>query len=61
MSSKVQLQRQQRHLWAAVSNVGFDAGEFPKSCTYIYIYTSSTARGGGGSFKNRKRIGDWLL
>ena len=28
---------------------------------YIYIYTSSTARGGGGSFKNRKRIGDWLL
>ena len=23
--------------------------------------TSSTAQGGGGSFKNRKRIGDWLL
>ena len=22
---------------------------------------SSTAQGGGGSFKNRKRIGDWLL
>ena len=31
---------------------------------YIYLhvlYTSSTAQGGGGSFKNRKRIGDWLL
>ena len=24
----------------------------------IYIYTSSTAQGGGGSFKNRKPIGD---
>ena len=22
---------------------------------------SSTAQGGGGSFKNKKRIGDWLL
>ena len=37
-------------------------------CIGIYIYiqillvrTSSTAQGGGGSFKNRKRIGDWLL
>ena len=43
MSSKVQLKRQQRHLWAAVSNVGSDAGEFTKSvyiCIYIiYIYT----------------------
>ena len=32
------------------------------SSTYIYIYiyrnTSSTAQGGGGSFKNRKRIGE---
>ena len=27
--------------------------------TYIYIYiTSSTAQGGGGSFKNRKPIGE---
>ena len=25
---------------------------------YIYEYTSSTAQGGGGSFKNRKPIGD---
>ena len=25
---------------------------------YIYIYTSSTAQGGGGSFKNRKPIGE---
>ena len=25
---------------------------------YIIIYTSSTAQGGGGSFKNRKPIGD---
>ena len=24
----------------------------------IYIYTSSTAQGGGGSFKNRKPIGE---
>ena len=24
-------------------------------------YTSSTAQGGGGSFKNSKRIADWLL
>ena len=24
----------------------------------IYEYTSSTAQGGGGSFKNRKRIGE---
>ena len=24
-------------------------------------HTSSTAQGGGGSFKNKKRIGDWLL
>lgn len=31
MSSKVQLQRQQRHLWAAISNVVFDAGEFTKN------------------------------
>ena len=27
-------------------------------CVYIYIYTSSTAQGGGGSFKNRKPIGE---
>ena len=27
-------------------------------CMYIYIYTSSTAQGGGGSFKNRKAIGE---
>ena len=25
---------------------------------YLYIYTSSTAQGGGGSFKNRKPIGE---
>ena len=25
---------------------------------YIYINTSSTAQGGGGSFKNRKPIGE---
>ena len=25
------------------------------------IYTSSTAQGGGGSFKNRKRIGEWRM
>ena len=25
---------------------------------FIYIYTSSTAQGGGGSFKNRKPIGE---
>ena len=25
---------------------------------HIYIYTSSTAQGGGGSFKNRKPIGE---
>ena len=25
---------------------------------HIYIYTSSTAQGGGGSFKNRKHIGE---
>ena len=24
----------------------------------LYTYTSSTAQGGGGRFKNRKRIGD---
>ena len=24
----------------------------------IVVYTSSTAQGGGGSFKNRKRIGE---
>ena len=27
-------------------------------CIYIYIYTSSTAQGGGESFKNRKPIGE---
>ena len=27
-------------------------------CIYIYIHTSSTAQGGGGSFKNRKPIGE---
>ena len=32
----------------------------PTRDSYIN-YTSSTAQGGGGSFKNRKRIGDWLL
>ena len=26
--------------------------------TVLYIYTSSTAQGGGGSFKNRKPIGE---
>ena len=26
--------------------------------TVIYIYTSSTAQSGGGSFKNRKPIGE---
>ena len=26
-----------------------------------FNYTSSTAQGGGGSFKNRKRIGEILL
>ena len=25
---------------------------------YIYVYTSSTAQGSGGSFKNRKPIGE---
>ena len=25
---------------------------------YLYLYTSSTAQGGGGSFKNRKPIGE---
>ena len=29
-----------------------------KSILYIYICTSSTAQGGGGSFKNRKPIGE---
>ena len=24
----------------------------------VYLYTSSTAQGGGGSFKNRKPIGE---
>ena len=28
------------------------------SCHVILHYTSSTAQGGGGSFKNRKPIGD---
>ena len=34
------------------------------ACMYVcmfyirYIYTSSTAQGGGGSFKNRKPIGE---
>ena len=32
----------------------------PSYNTYVYIYTSSTAQGGEGSFKNRKPI-DWLL
>ena len=27
-------------------------------CVYIYIYTSSTAQGGGRSFKKRKTIGE---
>ena len=27
-------------------------------CMYIYIHTSSTAQGGGGSFKDRKPIGE---
>ena len=27
-------------------------------CVCIYIYTSSAAQGGGGSFKNRKPIGE---
>ena len=30
-------------------------------CKLFVKYTSSTAQGGGGSFKNKKRIGDWLL
>ena len=31
---------------------------FGKSLLYLYMYTSSTAQGGGGSFKNRKPIGE---
>ena len=27
-------------------------------CIYTFIFTSSTAQGGGGSFKNRKPIGE---
>ena len=30
----------------------------PQKYVYIYIYTSSTAQGGGGSFKDRKPIGE---
>ena len=34
---------------------------FTYICTYVYVniyVTSSTAQGGGGSFKNRKPIGE---
>ena len=31
---------------------------FPESEVEIFIFTSSTAQGGGGSFKNRKPIGE---
>ena len=32
---------------------------FPNGCFILHIpHTSSTAQGGGGSFKNRKRIGE---
>ena len=44
---------------------GSENGKTPKAWAipvkyilYIYIYTSSTAQGGGGSFKNRKPIGE---
>ena len=30
----------------------------PQIAAHIIIYTSSTAQGGGGSFKNRKPIGE---
>ena len=36
-------------------------GSRNKNSTEVPIFTSSIAQGGGGSFKNRKRIGDWLL
>ena len=32
--------------------------EFLQIQIYIFVYTSSTAQGGGGSFKNRKPIGE---
>ena len=31
---------------------------FRSICVYFNVYTSSTAQGGGGSFKNRKPIGE---
>ena len=42
---------------------GSENGKTPKAWAIpvkyiLYIYTSSTAQGGGGSFKNRKPIGE---
>ena len=39
-------------IWARTTNALVIPG------IYIYVYTSSTAQGGGGSFKNRKPIGE---
>ena len=40
-------------------NVGFSRKTclITGECIIVYVYTSSTAQGGGGSFKNRKPIG----
>ena len=37
---------------------GWEAEKWNQPLVYIKYYTSSTAQGGGGSFKNRKPIGE---
>jgi len=37
---------------------GYEANINKTYITYDHLYTSSTAQGGGGSFKNRKPIGE---
>ena len=53
--------------WWDVLEPSSTAGQGPKQrsfrheeiyCIYIYTHTSSTAQGGGGSFKNRRPIGE---
>ena len=54
-------------LWWDIIIIIWDAREFTMGCMWFYLYweysiqyrtTSSTAQGGGGSFKNRKHIGE---
>ena len=46
------------HTWLAVLLCVNHLEKYESQLGVLFPYTSSTAQGGGGSFKNRKPIGD---